>query len=172
MAGRSWRSTATRISGTKGRDKRPGLDALLKGVARREFDLVAAWWVCRLGRSLPDLIGLLGELQARDVDLFLHQQALDTSTPSGRMLFGMLGVFSEFERAMIRDRVMAGWIERGHLASAWAGRGRRRSRCSASVLALDEGRGVRETARLLKVSAAKVSEVRRMSATSAALDAD
>ena len=59
------------ISGTKGRDKRPGLDALLKGVARRESDIVAAWSVCRLGRSLPDLISFLGELQARDVDLFL-----------------------------------------------------------------------------------------------------
>ena len=76
------------ISGTKGRDKRPGLDALLKGVARCEFDIIAAWSVCRLGRSLSDLIGLLGELQARDIDLYLHQQALDTSTPSGRMLFG------------------------------------------------------------------------------------
>ena len=82
------------ISGSRGRDKRPGLDALLKGVARREFDIVAAWSVCRLGRSLSDLIGLLGELRSRDIDLYLHQQALDTSTPSGRMLFGMLGVFS------------------------------------------------------------------------------
>ena len=68
------------ISGSRGHDKRPGLDASLKGVARREFDLVAAWSVCRLGRSLPDLISLLGELQARDIDLYLHQQALDTST--------------------------------------------------------------------------------------------
>src|SRR6478736_8653304 len=59
------------ISGSLGRQKRPGLDALLKGVARREFDLVAAWSVCRLGRSLSDPIGLLGELQARDVDLYL-----------------------------------------------------------------------------------------------------
>ena len=96
------------ISGATGRAKRPGLDALLKGVARRDFDIVAAWSVCRLGRSLSDLIGLLGELRSRDIDLYLHQQALDTSTPSGRALFGMLGVFSEFERAMIRDRVMAG----------------------------------------------------------------
>ena len=88
------------VSGSKGRDRRPGLDALLKGVARREFDIVAAWSVCRLGRSLSDLIDLLGELRSRDVDLFLHQQALDTSTPSGRALFGMLGVFSEFERSM------------------------------------------------------------------------
>ena len=96
------------ISGTKGRDRRPGLDALLKGVARREFDIVAACSVCRLGRSLSDLIGLPNELRSREIDLYLHQQALDTSTQSGRMLFGMLGVFSEFERAMIRDRVLAG----------------------------------------------------------------
>src|SRR6202044_1766058 len=65
------------ISGSLGRQKGPGLDALLKGVARREFDIVAAWSVCRLGRSLPDLIGLLGELRSRDIDLYLHQQALD-----------------------------------------------------------------------------------------------
>jgi len=61
------------ISGTRGRDRWPGLDALLKGVARREFDVMAAWSVCRLGRSLSDLIGLLGELRSRDIDLYLHQ---------------------------------------------------------------------------------------------------
>ena len=96
------------VSGARGRDKRPGLDALSKGVTRREFDVVAAWSVCRLGRSSSDLVGLLDELQARDVDFYLDRQCLDTRTPSGRMLFGMPGVFSEFERAMIRDRVMAG----------------------------------------------------------------
>src|SRR3984957_10391644 len=111
------------ISGTRGRDKRPGLDALLKGVARSEFDIVAAWSVCRLGRSLPDLIGLLGELRSRDMDLYLHQQALDTSTPSGRMLFGMLSVFSEFERARIRDRVVAG-LDRARLSGKRLGRPR------------------------------------------------
>ena len=84
-----------------GRDKRLGLDALLKGFARRKFDIVAAWSVCRLGRSLSDLIDLLGELQARDIDLYLHQQALDTSRPD---VVRDAGVFSEFERAMIRDR--------------------------------------------------------------------
>ena len=68
-----------------------------------EFDIVAAWSVCRLGRSLPDLISLLGELRSRDIDLYLHMQALDTSMPHGRMLFGLLGVFSEFERSMLRD---------------------------------------------------------------------
>src|SRR5246127_611436 len=96
------------ISGTKGRDKRPGYDSLCHGVARREFDLVAAWSVDRLGRSLQELVAFLGELHAKGVDLYLHAQGLDTSTPAGRALFQMLGVFAEFERAMIRERVNAG----------------------------------------------------------------
>ncbi|MFA5956131.1 recombinase family protein [Hyphomicrobium sp.] len=96
------------VSGAKGRDKRPGFDALLKGVTRREFDLVAAWSVDRLGRSLQHLVETLGDLNATSTDLYLHQQALDTSTPSGRALFQMCGVFAEFERAMIRERVNAG----------------------------------------------------------------
>ena len=96
------------ISGAKGRDQRPGLDKLLQAVARKEFDLVAAWSVDRLGRSLIDLVGILQEFHAKGVDLYLHQQGIDTSTPSGRAMFQMLGVFAEFERAMIRERVMAG----------------------------------------------------------------
>ena len=96
------------ISGAKGRDQRAGLDALMKGIARKEFDMVAAWSVCRLGRSLQHLVSLLGDLDARGVDLYLHVQAIDTSTPSGRALFQMLGVFAEFERAMISQRVKAG----------------------------------------------------------------
>ncbi len=96
------------VSGAKGRDRRPGLDALCGAVARREADLVAAWSVDRLGRSLQDLVGFLGELRAKGVDLYLHVQGLDTSTPAGRAMFQMLGVFSEFERAMIQERVRAG----------------------------------------------------------------
>ena len=96
------------ISGAKGRDDRPGLDAMLKSVTRGEVDLVAAWSVDRIGRSLADLLNTLQELRSRKVDLFLHQQGLDTSTPSGRAMFQMLGVFSEFERAMIRERVLTG----------------------------------------------------------------
>lgn len=96
------------ISGAKGRDKRPGLDAMMKAVARREIDLIAAWSVDRLGRSLTDLLTFLGELHAKGVDLYLHQQGLDTSTPAGKAMFQMLGVFAEFEREMIRERVNAG----------------------------------------------------------------
>jgi DNA invertase Pin-like site-specific DNA recombinase len=96
------------ISGAKGRDKRPGLDAMLKGVNAREFDLVAAWSVDRLGRSLTDLLGILQGLHDKGVDLFLHQQGLDTSTTAGKAMFQMLGVFAEFERGIIRERINAG----------------------------------------------------------------
>src|SRR5918911_3823286 len=96
------------ISGSKGRDQRPGLDALLKAVSRREVDLVAAWSVDRLGRSLQDLVAVLGELHGKGVDLYLHRQGIDTTTPAGKALFQMMGVFAEFERAMIVERVNAG----------------------------------------------------------------
>jgi DNA invertase Pin-like site-specific DNA recombinase len=96
------------ISGAKGRDNRPALDRLLKAVIRGEVDVVAAWSVDRLGRSLQDLVGILNELRSRDVDLYLHQQGLDTATPSGRAMYQMLGVFAEFERAIIVERIKAG----------------------------------------------------------------
>jgi hypothetical protein len=76
---------------------RPGFDKLHPGIIRREFDMVAAWSVDRLGRSLQNLISFLSELKAKEVDLDLHQQSVDTSTPAGRALFQMLGVFAEFE---------------------------------------------------------------------------
>lgn len=96
------------ISGSKGRDKRPGFDKLLKGATRGDYDMIAAWSVDRLGRSLQHLVEFLGEINAAGVDLYLHQQALDTSTPTGRMLFQLLGVFAEFERSMIVARVKSG----------------------------------------------------------------
>jgi DNA invertase Pin-like site-specific DNA recombinase len=96
------------ISGAKGRNQRPGLDAMMKAVNAKEFDMVAAWSVDRLGRSLTDLLGILQELHEKGVDLFLHQQGLDTSTTAGKAMFQMLGVFAEFERGIIRERVNAG----------------------------------------------------------------
>lgn len=96
------------ISGSKAHDQRPELDRALKDAVRRRYDILAAWAVDRLGRSMPDLVATLQELRSAGVDLFLHQQALDTSTPSGRAMYQMLGVFAEFERAMIVERVNAG----------------------------------------------------------------
>lgn len=96
------------ISGANGREKRPGLDKLLRDATARKFDLLAAWSVDRLGRSLQHLVALLVELQALRVGLYLHRQQLDTTTPSGKALFGMLAVFAEFEREMIVERIAAG----------------------------------------------------------------
>ena len=96
------------ISGAKSRDKRPAFARMMQDATRRRFDVIAAWSVDRLGRSLQDLVSFLNELHALGIDLYLHQQALDTSTPSGRAMFNMCGVFAEFERAMIQKRVKSG----------------------------------------------------------------
>jgi DNA invertase Pin-like site-specific DNA recombinase len=96
------------ISGAKGRDKRPAFDALHRAAARREFDIVMAWSVDRLGRSLKDLVNFLDDLRALNVDLFLKTQGIDTTSPSGKAMFGMLSVFADFERSIIQERVRAG----------------------------------------------------------------
>jgi DNA invertase Pin-like site-specific DNA recombinase len=96
------------ISGAKGRDARPAFDALCKDATRRRFDMIMAWSVDRLGRSLQDLVSFLTEVHAAGIDLFLHQQGLDTRSPAGKAMFQMMAVFAEFERAMIRERVNAG----------------------------------------------------------------
>jgi DNA invertase Pin-like site-specific DNA recombinase len=91
------------ISGAKGRDKRPAFDRLCRDAAQRKFDLVMVWSVDRLGRSLQDLGAFLSELHALRIDLFLHQQGLDTTTPGGKAMFQMMGVFAEFERSIIQE---------------------------------------------------------------------
>jgi DNA invertase Pin-like site-specific DNA recombinase len=95
------------ISGAKGRDTRPEFNRLLKEVVRGKIDVAAAWSVDRLGRSLQDLVGFLGELSAAGCDLYLEKQAVDTTTPAGRALFQMLGVFADdAERVIMRSRVL------------------------------------------------------------------
>lgn len=96
------------ISGAKGRDARKGFDELIKGAVRKEFDVILVWDVSRLGRSLKHLVSFLDDIQSTNCDLYIHQNGLDTTTPSGKMMFQMIGVFSEFERSMIRERVIAG----------------------------------------------------------------
>ena len=96
------------ISGAKGRDQRPGLDSMLKDAGRRRFDVVMAWAIDRLGRSLTDLLETIKHLEAVGVDLYLDQQHLDTTTPHGKLLFQITGAFAEFERSMIQQRVRAG----------------------------------------------------------------
>jgi DNA invertase Pin-like site-specific DNA recombinase len=96
------------ISGAKGRDQRPGLDAMMKAVNAKEFDMVATWSVDRLGRSLTDLLGILQGLHDKGVGLFLHQQGLDTSTTAGKAFLDLLGVFAEFETNLRKERQLEG----------------------------------------------------------------
>ena len=165
-----WRVVATfkdeGISGTKGRAKRPGLDQLCQGIARREFDQVAAWSVDRLGRSLLDLLGFLAGLHAKGVDLYLHQQGIDTATPAGKAMFQMMGVFAEFERAMIVERVKSG-LARARSQGKRLGRPPLSGDKERAVRRqLSEGAGILRTARTVGVG---VSAVQRIKAAMVAM---
>jgi DNA invertase Pin-like site-specific DNA recombinase len=148
------------FSGAKGRDQRPALNKMLEAVARREFDIVGAWSVDRLGRSLQDLVATLGELHAKKVDLYLHQQGLDTTTPAGRALFQMLGVFAEFERSIIVERVRAG-LARARKEGRHLGRPKVGAGVEAAIRKeLKAGTGIRKAARQLGVGTSTVARVR------------
>ncbi len=96
------------ISGAKSRCDRPALDQMLKQATQRRFDMILCWDISRLGRSLQNLVEILNELQSLKIDLFFQQQGLDTSTSSGRMMFSVFGALAEYERELIRERVIAG----------------------------------------------------------------
>ena len=147
------------ISGAKGRDKRPAFDALLKSASHREFDIVMSWSVDRLGRSLQDLVGFLGEIHALNVGLYLHQQGVDTTTPAGKALFQMLGVFAEFERAMIQSRVKAG-LERARAHGTILGRPRISSKVERQIISQrKKGLGIHAIAKQLGVGTGTVQRV-------------
>jgi DNA invertase Pin-like site-specific DNA recombinase len=132
---------------------------MLKDAVRRRFDVVMCWAVDRLGRSLPDLIGSMQELHGARVDLFILQQGLDTTTPSGRAMFGMLGVFSEFERAMIQARVKSG-LDRARAAGVKLGRRPVAPKIEAAIRAkLAAGMGMLKIAAELGVGSGTVQRV-------------
>jgi len=148
------------VSGAKARGERPAMRRLMAAIARKEVDMVAAWSVDRLGRSLQDLVGFLAELHAKGVDLYLHQQGLDTSTPAGRAMFGMMGVFAEFERAMIVERVKVG-LARARAQGRIGGRPRVAGDVEARIRAvLASGVGIRKAARQLGVGTSVVQRVK------------
>ncbi len=148
------------ISGAKGRDKRPGYDTLMKMVARREIDLIACWSVDRLGRSLQHLVSFLAEINAKGIDLYLHTQGLDTSTPAGRAMFSMLSVFSEFERAILRERIMAG-LARSKAQGKRSGRPPLDPDKAEKIRrSLARGTSINATARKLRVGVATVHRIK------------
>ncbi|MBV9826128.1 MAG: recombinase family protein [Alphaproteobacteria bacterium] len=147
------------VSGAKGREKRPELDRLLKDASRRRFDIVMAWAIDRVGRSLIDLLGTIAHFEATGVDLYLDQQNIDTTTPAGRLLFQITGAFAEFERAMIRARVNAG-LERARLEGKRLGRPRIAGRTEDAIRAARaDGKGIHRIARDLGVGVGTVQRV-------------
>jgi DNA invertase Pin-like site-specific DNA recombinase len=152
------------VSGAKGREGRPAFDALCRDAAQRKFDVVMAWSVDRLGRSLQDLIAFLSELHALHIDLFLHQQGLDTATPAGKAMFQMMGVFAEFERSMIQERVRAG-LKRAKAEGIVLGRPRLDAKLEAQIIgalnAPGRTEGVRKIAARFGVSPDTVQRISR-----------
>ncbi|WP_245286470.1 recombinase family protein [Bradyrhizobium sp. ARR65] len=170
-SGASWKAVAARsrwqivrfyedagIIGAKGRGKRHGFDRLLKDATARKVNVIAAWSVDRLGHSLQDLVDFLTELQALGCDLYFYQQALDTSTPSGQGMFQMCGVFAEFERGMIRERVNAGL--RAKARGSRLGRRPVKLAVEAHIRELhDEGIGILKIGKTLRVGTSVVQRV-------------
>jgi DNA invertase Pin-like site-specific DNA recombinase len=152
------------ISGSRGRDKRPQFDRMLKGAVRKEFDVIMAWSVDRLGRSLQHLADFLSEIHAKRVDLYLHQQGIDTTTPAGKVMFPMAGVFGEFDRTMIQARVRAGLV-RAKADGKVLGRPRVPAKVEAAIRrARGQGKGIQRIAREVGCGVSVVQRVVRESA--------
>jgi DNA invertase Pin-like site-specific DNA recombinase len=171
-AQRGWQIVATYadegISGSKGRDKRPRLDAMLKDAIRGEYDIVMAWAVDRMGRSLPDLIGTMTALHCANVDLFLHQQAIDTTTPAGRAMFQLMGVFAEFERSMIQSRIHAG-LARARAAGVRLGRKPISDEVEAEIKErLTNGEGMLKVAKACRCGTSTVQRIKAAMASAGA----
>ena len=147
------------ISLPKGKDQRPKFDEMSKGVKEGDFDLIMTWSVDRLGRSLRHLITFLDQLHLRNVDLFLHKQGINTTTPAGKILFQMLDVFAEFERSMIQERVNTGLI-RARAEGKQLGRPRVPAVVENKIRELrSTGKGIRRIANDLGVGVSTIMRV-------------
>jgi DNA invertase Pin-like site-specific DNA recombinase len=149
------------ISGAKGRAERPGLDDMLKAASKHGFDVVMAWSIDRLGRSLIDLLGTIKHLEACGVDLYLDQQSIDTTTPTGRLMFQICGAFAEFERSMIRQRIQAG-LSRARAQGKRIGRPRVPSAVERKARRhLAKGVGIIRVAKALGLGTGTVQRIKR-----------
>jgi DNA invertase Pin-like site-specific DNA recombinase len=161
-AAKGWRIVGTfkdeGVSGAFGREVRAQYDAMLKQGVQAKYDVVLAWDVSRLSRSLSDLISTLDELQACGIDLYLHQQAVDTTTPSGKAMFQMCGVFAEFERGMLSERVRAG-LNRAKAEGKVLGRPVKVANMKAIIKDREEGKTIRAIAREHSLSIGKVHKI-------------
>jgi DNA invertase Pin-like site-specific DNA recombinase len=152
--------TDSGVSGAKGRDQRPAFDELLRRATRREFDVIMVWSVDRLGRSIQHLVAFMNEIQALGIDLYSHQQALNTATPAGRMVFSVFSALGEYERELIRERIIAGQ-RRARSQGTKIGRPSKMNdavRTSVRLLR-DKGMSIREIAKRLEIGVGTVYTV-------------
>jgi len=131
---------------------------------KKSFDMVLVWSLDRLGRSLKHCLELLQELQELKVDLFFQQQGMDTSTSSGKLMFSMIGAFAEFERNLIRERVLAGQM-RAKANGVKIGRPSKMNDGMRSAVKLlrEKGMGIKQIARELQIGVGTVYSVMQVS---------
>jgi DNA invertase Pin-like site-specific DNA recombinase len=147
------------IARSRGRDKRPAFDRMLKDATARKINMIEVWSVDRLGRSLQHLVDFLSELKALNCHLYVHQQAIDTTTRSGRAMLHMCGVFAEFEREIIGERVRAG-LARARDRGIKLGRRPVKPAVEARIRALRaKGHGILKISRILGVGSSLVQRV-------------
>jgi len=159
---KGWKVIATfkdeGISGTFGREVRAQYDTMLKQGVQAKFDVVLAWDVSRLSRSLIELVATLDELHACGIDLYLHQQAIDTTTPAGKAMFQMCGVFAEFERGILSERVKAG-LNRAREEGKVLGRPFKVANIKAILEDRTQGKTIRQISQERKLSVGKVHKI-------------
>ena len=148
------------ISGSKGREDRPALNQMMKDATHRKFDMVMCWSIDRLGRSISHLIEIMNELNGLKIDMFFSQQSIDTTQSSGRMLFSIMGAIGEFEKSLIKERVLAG-LDRARKNGTKLGRPSNMTDGlkTAILIFKDKGLGVRETCRKLGIGCATYYKV-------------
>ncbi|MDA7648406.1 recombinase family protein [Alphaproteobacteria bacterium] len=161
-AAKGWKIIATfrdeGVSGAFGREVRAQYDSMLKQSVQAKFDVVLAWDVSRLSRSLVDLVTTLDELHACGIDLYLHQQAIDTTTPAGKAMFQMCGVFAEFERGILSERVKAG-LNRARSEGKLLGRPIKVANIKKIIEDKRSGKTIRQIAENQKLSIGKVHKI-------------
>jgi DNA invertase Pin-like site-specific DNA recombinase len=152
--------TDSGISGSKGRDQRPAFSDLIRRATRREFDIVMVWAIDRLGRSIQQLVDFMNELQWLGIDLYSHQQALNTATPAGRMVFSIFSALGEYERELIRERIIAGQ-RRARSQGIRIGRPSKMNEAVRTSVRLlrDKGMSIRQIAKRLEIGVGTVYSV-------------
>lgn len=147
------------MSGAKENDKRVAFKSLCDAVVRRKFDIIMVWSTDRLSRSLQQLVEFLSDIHAKGIDLYIHKQGIDTTTPTGKAMFQLCGVFAEFERSIIQERVHAG-LNRARARGKILGRPRTVAAVEEKVrVCREQGLGIKRIAKHLGIGVSVVQRV-------------